>query len=153
MMTSQQVHYLAGIWEGEGCFLTSIVGTPIVQCINTDRDVMEKYGNLVRRPVRGPYRGLKSTKDAWEVKVYCAEAINLMRMLLPLMGNRRGGKIREVLAFWEDRLLREQHKKDRKAVCHPERKLYHSSGLCSNCYKVPRNRARRERQRMENKIG
>ena len=132
-MTQKEIQWLAGFLEGEGCFFTSPTGSPGVKALSTDRDVMEKYGGLINRPVRGPYADNRGHKDRWEVNLYGQPAADLMTLLLPHMGLRRSEKIKEVIASASLRQLK-QGIRDKQATCHPKLKRYHKDGYCRNCY-------------------
>jgi hypothetical protein len=68
----------------------------------TDKDVIERVHRLLapRRarvrhvPERRPHK-----QDCWEVTVTGSEAEELMRRLLPFMGERRAAKITELLSY------------------------------------------------------
>jgi hypothetical protein len=82
-------------------------------------------------------------RQAWSVSLYGHRAVELMRRLQPLMGERRQAKIAELLATWDA----VPHKQPRgsglrtPATCHPD-KPNEGNGLCSTCY-MRRWRARR----------
>jgi len=102
-ISERDLFWLAGYLEGEGCFSLRNRTTG-VQCISiiaqtTDNDVALKVSRIMRctatREVRDP-RGHR--KPAW---ICCLgrrkDVTELLRLLLPLMGERRSAKIRELL--------------------------------------------------------
>lgn len=95
--TQEDIAWVAGFLEGEGCFFTSPTKSPGVKVLSTDRDVLAKYAALVGKQVKGPYADNRGHKDRWEVNVYGLTAVKLMDYILPWMGERRQAKIEEVL--------------------------------------------------------
>lgn len=94
------IHWLAGLYEGEGCFSVDKGRYPRMYLRMTDRDVVERAGRIlgigsINKAKPGPL-GKKST---WCYQIN-AESAGVMMMLYPLMGERRQGRIREVLAIW-----------------------------------------------------
>ena len=145
LMTDQEKGWLAGYLEGEGCFLTSPTGSPGIKVCATDFDVVEKYGNLVHRPVRGPYADKRGFKQKWEVNLYGENSIKIMKIILPLMGERRKMKISEIIRDSEQKILKHAVSvKSMQSICHHSLKRYHSSGECRNCYERRKRAERRE---------
>ncbi len=92
------IEWLAGLLEGEGCF-GIYDGRPEVQLRMTDLDVIEKAsayfpGNKIRHET---YPKNPTWKDSYRIRTRGKKAIDLMRLLLPYMGNRRSSKILEIL--------------------------------------------------------
>ena len=94
--------WLAGLLEAEGSFLKpppSSPGCPIVTCRTTDLDVVERvaaaFGVTVQAHQRRPYR----TEYAATLKG--RNAARLMRVLAPLLGERRNRAIADALAEYE----------------------------------------------------
>jgi hypothetical protein len=108
-LTTANIYWLAGIWEGEGTFGwmkngQSMVGACARTSVNMcDRDVVERLATLLRckrihhRPKRGAH------KDQWVVVLLGRRAVGLMMMLYPLMGERRRARIREILLEWKNK--------------------------------------------------
>jgi hypothetical protein len=66
----------------------------------TDEDVVRRAASMLgtdKVVSRGPYKGQKQPQ--WWVVIYGARAEATMRAVLPHMGKRRAGKIRELLAL------------------------------------------------------
>ena len=123
-MTPRDRYWLAGLLEGEGCFVLAkstsyhtrvphVYLHPRVDLVMTDEDIVRRAAALMgtptcrRMPGAGPQRiaHAKNTgreyKPLWKTTLYASRAAALMRSILPLMGMRRQKKIREVLAEWE----------------------------------------------------
>lgn len=149
-LTVDEICWLAGFLEGEGCFFTSPTGSPAVKTLSTDFDVLARYSELVKRPVRGPYKDNRGHKDRWEVNLYGEDAVELMLLLLPHMGLRRSNKIRGILEAAKTRKLKKLVRdarprvKFQMALCHVNRPRYHSSGQCHSCYSTERKRRKRD---------
>lgn len=97
----QDIHWLAGLLEGEGWFGWSKSRGPSIQLEMTDRDVVERVGILWYRGVyRRPPR-----KEGWletyRVEIRGKDAIGWIMTILPHMGNRRTAKIREIIEQWK----------------------------------------------------
>lgn len=109
-MTTAELHWLAGILEGEGCFhLQSKKSSGVYIQISmnmTDEDVVRKAQKIAGvGKVYGPYQRKApsgaAAKQVWLWQVMKqADAAALMMTLYPLMGQRRQNKITELLAVW-----------------------------------------------------
>ena len=101
------ISWLAGILEGEGCFLISGrgrgSGTPVVQLQMTDGDVVERAAALMGARVLHRSGRTPAHKDIWRANVYSDGAIDVMRAILPFMGERRAARISEILSWCEAR--------------------------------------------------
>lgn len=119
-MTRDELCWLAGWLEGEGCFYYNMskgnCPRAIVQVFSTDLDVLQKAAKLMgsKRITEIPPR--KQTATQWisnggyRAEVQGETAAQLMRDLLPLMGKRRSEKIKETLEKWESRPSRPMKK-------------------------------------------
>lgn len=95
--------WLAGLLEGEGCFsINKSYGGYVFPCIQlgmTDEDVVIRAGKLLGgngkvREYRSRYPGAKLV---YKYRVAGKRAAELMKVLLPRMGDRRQVRIQEVL--------------------------------------------------------
>jgi hypothetical protein len=103
MVHVNKMAWLAGLLEGEGCFLVAYSKCgphryphARIDLATTDEDVIRHaayvMGTSVRaQPVRGRY------KQVWRTQAYSHKAQALMQLLFPMMGARRKAKIREIL--------------------------------------------------------
>jgi hypothetical protein len=108
-VTEEDLYWLAGILEGEGTFVVgspSANGLPVVRVTMTDRDVVDRVGRILRRSVTP----LKARRDDYKVpyatSVKGAPAVELMRLVEPLLGPTRRTQIARVLATWRARPAR-----------------------------------------------
>jgi hypothetical protein len=111
-LTARDIYWLAGIWEGEGCF--GLHGgrhhkTPMAYATlrMTDRDIIERVGRLIGK------RTIQVTvpdghKVQYAVSVWSRKAVGLMMTLYALMGERRRKKMREILLQWRSSPTRSQ---------------------------------------------
>ena len=130
------LYWLAGLLEGEGCFTYSHGRYPSIQLSMTDLDIVERAADLLGVTV-GKARGKKFShhKQQWRCHLYGLRAAEMMRLLRPLMGERRGERIGGILADWDSW----EHKMPKgsglrtPAKCHPEKPVF-GGGLCGTCY-------------------
>lgn len=100
-ISQQDLHWLAGLLEGEGSFLSgppSAPRSPSVQLSMVDRDIVERAGALVGSAVTV----VPSRRDGWRtaycVRVRGARGVLWMQRLRPLMGTRRRAQIDRAIA-------------------------------------------------------
>jgi len=108
-----ELYWLAGILEGEGCFSFGTKKTPnrvaITVCM-TDRDVVERVAKLfgvnwILEIKRGKH------KTQWRTQLRGAKAIELMKKIQSIMGERRRLKIQEVINSYDPELFKKKHTK------------------------------------------
>lgn len=107
-MDAFDLHWLAGLLEGEACFGWSVprnhYGSPVVTLVMTDEDVVRRVAGLIhaecvhKKTAKNPKH-----RDVFKCCVYSGKAAAVMRLVQPLMGSRRGAKIEECLALWDSR--------------------------------------------------
>jgi len=88
--------------EGEGCFAWS-GRSPQIVVSSTDLDVIEHCGRLFGRRVETLAPRPGGRKQQYATRIYGAGAVGWMMTLYPLLGERRCGKVREVLVAWRER--------------------------------------------------
>lgn len=104
-ITVKEIAWVAGLLEGEGCFVNK--GTPKIAIQMTDLDVMEAYGKLVGKGLNPKPHGNRRRKNGGELKpcwvclLTGRDAAQWMMTIYPLMGERRQEKIRECLRKWK----------------------------------------------------
>lgn len=95
-----EIYWLAGILEGEGCFSRNNGRTPRIMVSMTDLDVMEHIqrlmGGIMYYPQLKPNRKQMYALSFTQQRV----AAGWMMTLYPLMSKRRQDKIREILLQW-----------------------------------------------------
>jgi hypothetical protein len=151
MLKTGDIHWLAGLLEGEGHFGfygskrgdRTVGGSARILLGMSDRDVMERARDLMGfRPLlfrRKP--SPLSTRPCWQFSLCGRRAAGWMMLLYPLMGERRREQIRESLVLW-----RAQRACARPTnLCgHPERP-HSGRRMCKSCYCMwKQDRLRRE---------
>ena len=105
-MTPQDLGWVAGLLEGEGCFQINdssggtAHGCARVACIMTDRDVLERLLAITKLgSINGPYRhGMKSHyKSRYQWSASGPHAYAIMVAIIPLMCQRRALDIRRII--------------------------------------------------------
>lgn len=108
-MTEQELGWMAGLLEGEGCFrvrsspaLLASGRRPVltVSLAMCDEDVVRRAADLGGAKMRVVEEKVSNRRwnDRWRVTWSGADAERLMRLVQPLMGQRRAAKITECLA-------------------------------------------------------
>lgn len=109
MITSAELHWLAGLLEGEGSFdwqcrkNENRHGRPRIQLASTDKDIAERVAGYFGRRINGPYGaygGQLNKKPIYKVLVSGPRAAGLMMTLWALLGERRRQQINVVLRRW-----------------------------------------------------
>jgi hypothetical protein len=99
------LHWLAGLLEGEGAFQRpppTKPATPRVSVEMTDPDVLERVARILEAHVAPlTVRNSGVWKPSYIVAVHGERAAQLMRQLRPLMGERRQGQIDAALEVRE----------------------------------------------------
>ena len=103
-MEKCELYWLAGLLEGEGSFYPgppSSPNLPILSVSMTDEDVIAKVASLLGVT----YNLQKSRHEKWK-ESYCAKvkgrtAVELMKKLKPLMGERRQSQIDKALISYD----------------------------------------------------
>jgi hypothetical protein len=103
VIKTNDIYYLAGWLEGEGCFsiyrknhtVVSIQGT------STDKDTLEKVASLLKAKTYFYKPKNKNWSSSWSFTLTGRKAIAWMMTLYPLMGSRRQEKIKECIQAWK----------------------------------------------------
>lgn len=106
-MTTEELHWLAGLLEGEGSFLKGPPSSPNQPRIGiqmTDYDIIWRVSKMFGVKYVQPRR---YEKNGWK-QCYCAvlrgsKAVDLMKRLRPLMGSRRKKQIDNALNGYKAR--------------------------------------------------
>lgn len=103
-VSSEELHWLAGLLEGEGSFLTgppSAPRYPVVALQMTDEDVVARVAAMFgRKPGRWQPREIRH-QETHLVRITGAKAVAWMLALRPLMGQRRRMQIDRAVASHE----------------------------------------------------
>lgn len=103
MITTHQIHWAAGLLEGEGCF--SFYKTPKISLGMTDKDTVERIKSIIHPDGNIEHIREEGNKKAfYRFALYGAGAVQWMMTLYSLMGERRKARIREILAEWKGRM-------------------------------------------------
>ncbi len=106
------LYWLAGYLEGEGSFMKGSPSTPnqpIIIVSSTDEDVIRKVAEIFGRSYQkiSNYRALeRGWKQAYVVRLRVTKAVELMKVLLPLMGERRRYQIQKALNSYTPNITR-----------------------------------------------
>ena len=97
--------WLAGLLEGEGCFTLSTRDCPRIQMVSTDMDVVRRVAKLFDRELCEKSRSAASwgKKKQYMTRIMGNESLEWMEILQPHMGKRRTKRIREVIRIAENR--------------------------------------------------
>lgn len=97
-MTEIELAWLAGLLEGEGCFsVRKDRDTPTVEVKMTDLDVINRVAMLMGRTVTPVPPANDRCLPQYRARLQGEPARELMRALLPYMGQRRSARIKELL--------------------------------------------------------
>lgn len=94
------IYWLAGLLEGEGSFCKAPPSQPYAPIISiemTDKDVVERVAGMFQTALVTPKKRSKKWKQTYRAAIRGKRAVELMKQLHPLMGQRRQGQIDEVL--------------------------------------------------------
>lgn len=95
-IAQEDLLWLVGIMEGEGCFDAQRGKYPRVRLAMVDRDVVGRAATLMGTRVRLSLQA-PPKRSTWHAEIQGARAAELMWVLLPHMGARRSAKIAEIL--------------------------------------------------------
>ena len=119
-LTQIELGWLAGILEGEGSFYFSVdsyINAHVhISVHSTDQDIILRIGKLMHTKCRGaaPPRQPHHKKQYFTF-ASGEQALFIMRMLLPYMGERRTVQIRSAIIGWENRdAIKEWMRSNRK---------------------------------------
>ena len=105
-MTENDLIWLAGFLEGEGCFLEgppSGPNLPRVAAVTVDLDVIERVSGLLGVGFWPTKKAQPHHKQAYSCCVKGQPALLLMFSLRPFMGKRRTAQIDKIIASFEIR--------------------------------------------------
>lgn len=106
LMRRTDLAWLAGLWEGEGCFMTgppSRPHKPVIRLHMTDRDVVERAAHLMQVSVLKLKRRRSHYKVSYLISLRSVRAVEWMKKLRPWMGARRKTQIDRALACFVPR--------------------------------------------------
>jgi hypothetical protein len=108
-MGTAELHWLAGLLEGEGCFARNAKQSPraggkpfaYIQLQMTDRDIVERVASIWKRNVNVSQPRGNQTKAVYRVVLRGKAVIPVLSDLQPLMGERRKARITELLGEFD----------------------------------------------------
>lgn len=105
-MTKNEKYWLAGILEGEGSFMEgppSDPNRPRISIQMCDRDIIERVAELFGIEYIHECEGRKENwSTTYQIQVRGESAIELMRLLKPIMGKRRSRQIEDAIASYNE---------------------------------------------------
>lgn len=102
--TQPQLHWLAGLLEGEGSFLKgppSAPRHPVIALQMTDEDVVQRVGTMFGRKVTRWQARNENWQATYCVRITGSKAVAWMTALRPLMGIRRRVQIDAAVASYD----------------------------------------------------
>lgn len=114
MPSTKDIAWLAGLLEGEGCFMWAPFThrqhgkeyqyhRPVIQVNMTDPDVIERVASLFKtKAYAHNYDKRPNRKPCTRAVVVGKRAIGWMQTLYPLLGQRRQAKVRSILQQWKE---------------------------------------------------
>lgn len=103
---TNELHWLAGLLEGEGSFMAgppSSPRMPIISVHMTDQDVIARVGRIFARKPHSVRQRDPRWQASYLVRVTGSRAVHWMTVLRPLMGERRQAQIDRALACYAPR--------------------------------------------------
>ena len=94
-----EVAWLAGLLEGEGCFYIDkkSKNRVMIEIGMTDLDIIQRVAKLFNRKIVSFKPKNKNSQPLYRVAIQGKKAFPVMRLILPLMGERRTKKIKTLL--------------------------------------------------------
>lgn len=113
-MTRDDLFYIAGLLEGEGCFTWQrcsrngkdiSYGGVLIDVKMVDKDIIDRYRQIVGATANQQKHkpSTPNSQTQYGQRISGHAAASLMRELLPLMGVRRSNRIRFLLEKWDNR--------------------------------------------------
>lgn len=111
--TKEEIAWIAGLLEGEGCFTNSGKSTsPIIYLMMCDLDVVEKAKTIIGSTGKISIRERGDNhKLAYRIYICGKLAYEWMKLIYPLMGKRRQAKIDEVTKKYDERFITGSNRK------------------------------------------
>ena len=112
MTQTQDIAWVAGLLEGEGCFSNRAnqkngTNNQIRIALEmTDEDVIRRAAKILHGNVMGPYVRKSTHGSGFDKPMYRADwagsrAAGIMMTVYSFMGNRRQERIKEILNLWK----------------------------------------------------
>ncbi len=122
MVSIKELHWLAGIMEGEACFGLRGTGKsytyPVVELYMTDKDVVDRAISVLEKAgvkVKAGTRSFAKYNPKWKLqhafKLYGTNAVQCMMTLYPLLGIRRQEACAKAISGWKSSKGRDWNKR------------------------------------------
>lgn len=98
MATELEVAWAVGLFEGEGSITHTRAPHIRLSLATTDADVLDRFHRIVGTGSRGGWQGLPPRKYTYQWYLDGDAAIEWLRTMLPLLGERRAACAKEALA-------------------------------------------------------
>lgn len=103
MLTDTDIAWLAGLLEGEGCFLgapPSSPNQPLITVVMTDLDVIQRVADMFGCSVVTIHTDRQNPrwKPTYKARMGGSKAVSMMHLLRPMMGARRQAQIDKAIA-------------------------------------------------------
>ena len=124
----KDIIWLAGLLEGEGCFMLKNEKYPRIVLGMTDEDIIVRAATLMKSRIY-------LSGNMYRVQVDGVKAVAWMMTLYTLLGKRRRESISKVIKIWKARshYKRSFNRIQSMAKCHPDKEM-HALDLCNSCY-------------------
>jgi hypothetical protein len=100
VLSLKDIGWLAGLLEGEGCFVARSKAALRISISTTDRDVAARAAAMLGARVLDVKPQTPTNKPVYCVKTASVAAAGWMMTIYPLMGVRRKARIRELISRW-----------------------------------------------------
>ena len=103
-MNTKDKYWLAGLLEGEGSFMVgppSDKHIPVVSLQMTDQDVVQRVADLFGVTIYYKSSNNVKHKDCWTTRLKGQRAVEVMKEILPLMGQRRQSQIKRAVESYK----------------------------------------------------
>lgn len=97
-----QIIWLAGLIEGEGCFTYTLQNGPRVSIKMVDEDTIIKISAIWKAPYHKINKQKSTWQDSYMISIYGSKAIQWMLSIYSLMSIRRKNKIRSIVQQWKN---------------------------------------------------
>jgi len=96
-MKDTELHWIAGIFEGEGTFAFSHGKPKGLSIQMTDKDTLDRVRELAGGNICVTKKQEDHYKDCWKWQIYGASAVSLAREIEPILMSRRKARCREFI--------------------------------------------------------
>lgn len=98
VLQEKEKFWLAGLLEGEGCFHVKTNKTPLgITLEMTDEDIVKRVSNITGNSYCKVKKRKTFYKQSFKTTVRGKVAIEIMKLILPIMGVRRSIRIKECI--------------------------------------------------------